>query len=363
MLKLTRQVTGRPTVAMLTLCGALALGAAHAAPGHESSPAERANDPRWKAVAATGNVEALPVLDPTTQWQAVRRGDLLEPRTEVRTGTRSRTTLVQRANILIVDPDSRVALPDEGRTVVQDSGSVVYEVDGRVERDFRVVTPYLVAGVKGTVFMVTVTDGTASVTVSEGVVEITAGDGETLQIEAGESVHMDARREAGLEKIRADGRRADGVDRKVLRKARADARRLAHARRDELLPISGRHANDDPRREDPGDLGEKLDTEADDEVDRDELGKDLTYEEERKPDPAPLPPQPDPSPDPDPGGTGTRDPLDQVQKFNPPEASTMDESLLDDLVRDLESQERDDLAESESPERKRPGKSDRVDKD
>jgi hypothetical protein len=189
----------------------------------------------WKAVAASGPVETRPGMIEQA-WAPVRRGDLLDPRDLVRTGRRGRATLTRHGDILMVDPDSQVELPPltgEQKSVVQSSGSVIYEVDRRDGRSFQVVTPYLVAGVKGTVFMVTVSDSHASVTVEEGLVEVTSlATGETLDVGAGESVHLDAMNDAEMEHVTllTEGdRSADPASKEARKMARADLRRLAHA--------------------------------------------------------------------------------------------------------------------------------------
>jgi hypothetical protein len=106
--------------------------------------------------------------------------------------------LIRIPSILMLDPNSRVSLPrqdeqGENTSVVQEYGSVVYEVDGGAHSDFRVVTPHLVAGVKGTVFLVTVTETYATVTVREGVVEVTSHrTGELSEVRAGETMLVDS---------------------------------------------------------------------------------------------------------------------------------------------------------------------------
>jgi len=147
-------------------------------------------DPSWKAVAASGRVEASAVAE-TADWRSVARGDELAARSAVRTGGRGRATLARGADLLILDPGSEIVLPESSRysTVEQTSGTVMYEVDGRVNPDFKVVTPYLVAGVKGTLFVVTVDDRGASVSVRRGVVEVTDPmSGDRLAVRAGEAV-------------------------------------------------------------------------------------------------------------------------------------------------------------------------------
>jgi len=189
----------------------------------------------WKAVAASGPVETRPGAI-EEGWAPVRRGDRLEPLNLVRTGHRGRATLTRSGDVLMVDPESQVELPplsgDES-SVVQTSGSVIYEVGRREGRDFKVVTPYLVAGVKGTIFMVTVADSYASVTVEEGLVEVTSlASGVSLDVGAGESVQLDAMADGEMEHVslraKAD-RTAAEASKDARRLARADLRRLAHA--------------------------------------------------------------------------------------------------------------------------------------
>ena len=228
----------RISVGMVMLTVALAgtvLTALHAAPP-EIDTVDPAPVPAWwKAVAASGPVETRPGAIEES-WAPVRRGDRLEPLNLVRTGHRGRATLTRSGDVLMVDPESQVALPlltgDES-SVVQTSGSVIYEVGRREGRDFKVVTPYLVAGVKGTIFMVTVADSYASVTVEEGLVQVTSlASGESLDVGAGESVQLDAMADSEMEHVslRAKADSAAAEANKDARKlARADLRRLAHA--------------------------------------------------------------------------------------------------------------------------------------
>jgi hypothetical protein len=233
--------------------GMAGTAAASAAPAATVEPA------LWKAVAASGPVEAARNAASGEQpaWSAVRRGDRLEPRTEIRTGRRGRTTLVRRGDVLIVDPDSHVALPDADAAgapaAFQRSGSVVYEVAGGKGHGFRVITPYLVAGVKGTVFMVTVARTHASVTVEEGIVEIMSrSTGATLDLGPGESVRLDASEGAGMEHVVVRGaRESAGARKETLEAARQDARRLASAvAAREEIPLEEPPKLDDPDHDD-----------------------------------------------------------------------------------------------------------------
>lgn len=175
-----------------------------------AAPAE----PSWKTVAASGQVEARMALEAETPWQRVGRGDELVAETALRTGRAGRATLTRDAHILIVDPDSQLVLPvvsGRASSVSQTSGSVIYQVERGKTGRFEVVTPYLVAGVKGTVFEVTVGKSRTSVTVAEGSVEVISKAGERIDLHAGETAVLEMETSAGMQLHRAsDGDRALG---------------------------------------------------------------------------------------------------------------------------------------------------------
>ncbi len=195
----------------------------------------------WKAVSSSGKVQARGPGD--SDWQKVSRGLHLEPGTLVRTGRTGRTTLTRDSSIVIVDPDSEIELDAAGNetletTIRQNRGRVLYEVDRRQTPHFEVVTPYLVAGVKGTTFDVDVGKRSASVGVERGRVDVTNNFGERVALEAGDSVFQD-REEERMERadLRAVERRRhdEKVDRWNNRKPespRADAPALANTDRD-----------------------------------------------------------------------------------------------------------------------------------
>ena len=256
---LTRAALVVSTVALLMLTG---LGADEP-PEVSSEPA-----PSWKTVAASGPVEAQRPADEPV-WTPLRRGDRLDPQSTVRTGRRGRATLTYSGDVVIVDPDSLVELPDalgsDGQSVTQTSGSVIYEIDRRDGRDFKVFTPYLVAGVKGTTFMVTVTDSYASVTVEDGLVEVTSHyTGESMNVGPGESVLLDAAADAEIEHVtlNAKGGRGDSASDKELRKlSRAHLRRIGYAaaQRSELLFDEREESEEPEESEDERDRQDDLD--------------------------------------------------------------------------------------------------------
>jgi hypothetical protein len=155
--------------------------------------------------------------------------------------------------VLLVDPESQVVLPEEsapGRdpaTVFQSTGSVVYRVDGVRRAGFRVETPYLVAGVKGTEFLVSVHEGRASVTVREGTVEVTSvRTGERHEVGAGGTLLVREEAGADVSGVDRNGSPIGGstvVDGEVKHLAWKQSRRLAEATRELLFQL-----DDEPTR-------------------------------------------------------------------------------------------------------------------
>ncbi len=273
--------------------------------GHAAAEtvSEDGSSPRWKALAASGRVEARPVDRTEPDWIRVGRGDAFPAETAVRTGRRGRVTLAHRASLLIVDPSSEVFLPvstgPSGPTeVVQNSGTVLYEVDGKLHRDFKVVTPTLVSGVKGTVFMVTVNDRYTSVSVEKGRVEVTdLRTGEQHELDEGQAVF----RESDLREIEV----VDLED----RRARFEARRLAKLDqrrsddREDVMSSGSAHEDSPPRVRDEtvstdetagfiaDSAREREEEEQDGEEESDELAEireqddDLDYDDHRYDDP------------------------------------------------------------------------------
>ncbi len=156
-----------------------------------------AEAPLWTAVAASGDVTCGAPSIAEADWARVQRGAELAPHALLRTGRGGRATLTRGASVVIVDPQSRLELPERvsaqgGTSIVQGQGSVIYRVERRGERHFEVVTPHLVAGVKGTTFLVTVGDGHSSVTVESGSVEVRdPASGATAELGPGQSLFLD----------------------------------------------------------------------------------------------------------------------------------------------------------------------------
>jgi len=105
----------------------------------------------------------------------------LRPGATLITGADSRVTLENGAQRIVMTPNSRMtiaAISDDGMTrILQDLGSLLFQVDRREAQHFRVETPLLAAVVKGTTFTVSTGSQQDMVHVSQGLVEVRANEG------------------------------------------------------------------------------------------------------------------------------------------------------------------------------------------
>ncbi len=245
----------------------------------------------WVVLAASGSVEAQSLDTAADLWRRVRPGERLEPRTAIRTGPRGQATLARGSTVVILDPGSLLELPHEAfasaRTELdQRRGGVTYDVDGRGTRGFRVHTPFLVAGVKGTLFRVTVTEAFAAVTVEKGVVEVASrGREEPVEVRTGQSVRVRADEGADVktDDLRAREQRREAQGEEAGRFASAALRSLREA----SVRSGGEGGRDDPAADPRGLLEDAWDDElgkAVDELDeqKDELTEDLLHTEVRR---------------------------------------------------------------------------------
>jgi hypothetical protein len=114
-------------------------------------------------------------------WRDLARGHVLVPRSELETAKNGRIVLAKGGDMITVSPNSRMVIPahrDGGivANIFQSLGTLLFKMEPRPEREFRVQTPFLAAAIKGTTFTTTVDGEGASVHVVEGSVEVTAID-------------------------------------------------------------------------------------------------------------------------------------------------------------------------------------------
>jgi hypothetical protein len=132
----------------------------------------------WKLVEVAGVVRiAAPgkAPGPASANQVLPVGSI------VTTAAGGRAALFNGAQRITLGPNSRMTVAPESNAgmtrVMQDLGSILFQIDKKPSQHFRVETPLLAAVVKGTTFTVNVEIGADSVHVAEGLVEVHANQG------------------------------------------------------------------------------------------------------------------------------------------------------------------------------------------
>jgi ferric-dicitrate binding protein FerR (iron transport regulator) len=142
----------------------------------------------WKIVKLRGTV----VEFVEGEWQRLERGDVVPDDRVIRT-LGGRVTLVRGGETIDLGSNTQIQIFDEEArrpftTVKQHFGTVGIEAEVRDVQHFAVQTPYLIAVIKGTRFVVTSGDTSSEVKVQRGAVEVngTGSDTHTV-IVAGQS--------------------------------------------------------------------------------------------------------------------------------------------------------------------------------
>lgn len=149
----------------------------------------------WVVLTATG--AAWWRLQGEAEWRRFETGEVLVAGSEIATGGDGEVALVGGGDRLIVRAAGRLVLPPaevgQDRRLRQQRGHIRVEVEDLGERDFRVDTPLLSLGIKGTTFEVFVDREENSVAVLEGVVAVTTRDApEPVDVAAGHGLRQSA---------------------------------------------------------------------------------------------------------------------------------------------------------------------------
>jgi len=133
-----------------------------------------AEDTTWRVSKSSGDVW---VSTSGVQRVSLTEDAILNPGDSIRTGRNGRVLLVRGQETILISPNSVIGLPapkSQGSTrIIQQSGSILIEVEKRNHNHFEVETPYLAAVVKGTQFRVSVSESESYVNVLRGQVEVT----------------------------------------------------------------------------------------------------------------------------------------------------------------------------------------------
>lgn len=159
----------------------------------------------WVVLGASGSAWWRPQGE--AEWRRFEIGAVLLPGSEIETGDDGGVTLVAGGDRLIVAPQGRLILPltdvGQDRRLRQQRGHILVQVEDLGERDFRVDTPLLSLGIKGTTFEVFVGREENSVAVHEGEVAVTTRDAPVpIDIGTGEGLRQSATPRAGAERFR-----------------------------------------------------------------------------------------------------------------------------------------------------------------
>ncbi|MDP6787905.1 MAG: FecR family protein [Rhodospirillales bacterium] len=143
-------------------------------------PVASLGESQWAVVGVSGKV--LTVRLDTETWRPVSAGTRLAPSTQLKTGPDGWALLVRGNSDITVKSDSHMAVPKQPRDplatrILQSLGTLLLRVEKRPGQRFEVETPYLIAGVKGTTFSVSVENKGATVSVEEGTVGVSTHDG------------------------------------------------------------------------------------------------------------------------------------------------------------------------------------------
>lgn len=132
-------------------------------------------------------------LAAANRWVPLERGQAVSGTQLVRTLTSGRVEFVRGTETVDFGADTQGRIEDRANhqftTVHQDFGTVTVDADVRKVKHFAVETPFLVAAVKGTRYVVVTTDGYSRVKVLRGLVGITDKIyGGSIVLPAGEEV-------------------------------------------------------------------------------------------------------------------------------------------------------------------------------
>jgi len=114
-------------------------------------------------------------------------GTRLAPGATVRTAARASAVLVRGKEFVTMRQNAQLRIAPAQRErgivqILQDYGSALFNIGKQPNPHFGVETPYLAAVVKGTTFVITVTDEGASLQVTEGAVETSTLDGGAVEL-------------------------------------------------------------------------------------------------------------------------------------------------------------------------------------
>ena len=171
------------------------------------------NPGEWSTVASQGKVQYRSAT--LSNWKQIKAGSIVGTNNNVKTGPNGWALMARGKDRMVIGANSSLKFKktkSPGITrIMQDLGNILFKVErkitgtkltssGQPERRFYVDTPYLMVGVKGTTFGVSVNNKKASVSVSKGTVSVsTSNDGQSsaVDVTAGETASVSQKGGAG----------------------------------------------------------------------------------------------------------------------------------------------------------------------
>jgi hypothetical protein len=166
-----------------------------------AGPKATAQELVWRVSKSSGDVS---VTTSAGEQAALIAGATLKPGDNVRTGQNGRALLVRGEETILISPNSAIGIPKARKeglptSIIQQSGTILLEVEKRNVKHFEVETPYLAAVVKGTQFRVTVDKGESRVDVLRGQVEVMAfKSGQYAMVMPGQAAQVSAQGSSAL---------------------------------------------------------------------------------------------------------------------------------------------------------------------
>ncbi len=167
---------------------------------------------QWQIIESSGTVRTT---SPVAGATLVSTGNTLNAGDILSTGFDGRVVLARNEQQIVVGPNSRMSLPaaeEPGMTrILQDIGTLLFKVDKRQEKHFRVETPVIAAVVKGTTFTVTAGAEADAVHVAEGAVEVSVRNSAVSElVTSGRTVRIDRNNPSAIrftDTVRPENRR------------------------------------------------------------------------------------------------------------------------------------------------------------
>ncbi len=145
----------------------------------------------WQVEEASGDTSVKITFE--NIWKPLTPGTVLGPKSSIRTGPTGWALLTHGNDRMVIAAKTEMAIPENANSpstitpsrtkagnitrIVQTIGSILFKVNKSPDRAFEVETPYLLVGVKGTTFGVSVGNDSANVSVSDGTVGVSSANG------------------------------------------------------------------------------------------------------------------------------------------------------------------------------------------